>query len=279
MSRALQREERVAAFFDLDGTLMAGPSLERRFFAMLRYRHAFAPRNYISWVTHAIRLAPKGIATVVHANKMYLRGVRVDGMESRGRETAKESRWRPAISLFSQAMERVAWHADQGHEIVLASCTLMPLAVAVGVLLQTRLAQLGRAVSVAILANQLEEKDGRWTGHIVGEPIFGEAKGRAIRQLARERNFDLSRCYAYGNSTKDFAMLDATGRPTAVNPSDDLKRIAQPRDWPILWWKDQDRRKGLGAEATNETSTRIEMDERGRPQSGSTNLAKNLETL
>src|ERR1700741_2972369 len=70
MSHALQGEERVAAFFDIDGTLMAGPSLERRFLAMLRYRHAFAPRNYFSWVAHAIRLAPKGIGTIVHANKM-----------------------------------------------------------------------------------------------------------------------------------------------------------------------------------------------------------------
>src|SRR5260370_13499398 len=37
---------RVAAFFDLDGTLLARPSLERRFFSGLRYQRAIPVENY-----------------------------------------------------------------------------------------------------------------------------------------------------------------------------------------------------------------------------------------
>ena len=45
-----QRGGRVAAFFDLDGTLIGGPSLERRFFEELRYQGAIPLRNYFLWL-------------------------------------------------------------------------------------------------------------------------------------------------------------------------------------------------------------------------------------
>src|SRR5437764_10845893 len=37
----------------------------------------------------------------------------------------------------------------------------------------------------------------------VGEAMFGEAKVRAVRQIAAELNLDLGRCYAYGDSAHD----------------------------------------------------------------------------
>jgi len=74
---------RVAAFFDLDGTLVARPSLERRFFAELRYRGAIPMGNYFLWLARAVWLAPRGIQMMRHANKMYLRGVSTGGDASR----------------------------------------------------------------------------------------------------------------------------------------------------------------------------------------------------
>ena len=46
---------RVAAFFDIDGTLLAGPSLERRLFANLRYRRTILTTNYLHWLAHSRR--------------------------------------------------------------------------------------------------------------------------------------------------------------------------------------------------------------------------------
>ncbi len=65
----------IAAFFDLDGTLVGLPSLERRFFRMLKYRRALPARNYCLWLREAMRLVPSGINAILQANKMYLRGV------------------------------------------------------------------------------------------------------------------------------------------------------------------------------------------------------------
>src|SRR5260370_42188624 len=69
-----QRGGRVAAFFDLDGTLIGGPSLERRFVGELRYRRAIPLRNYFLWLGRAALLAPRGMQMMRHANKVDLRG-------------------------------------------------------------------------------------------------------------------------------------------------------------------------------------------------------------
>src|SRR5258708_8362649 len=67
----------VAAFFDLDGTLVSLPSLEQRLFRTLRYRQEIRTKNYFLWLKEAVRLAPRGFSAILQANKMYLRGVEI----------------------------------------------------------------------------------------------------------------------------------------------------------------------------------------------------------
>jgi phosphoserine phosphatase len=130
----------------------------------------------------------------------------------------------------------VAWHARQGHAIVLVSGTLAPLAQEMALALVVRLAVRGIAASVAVRATRLEENDGRWTGRIVGDAMFGKAKARAVRQMAVDKGFELGRCYAYGDSVCDRWMLEAVGRPMAVNSSWLLVSLARRKSWPVLTW-------------------------------------------
>jgi HAD superfamily hydrolase (TIGR01490 family) len=225
----------VAAFFDLDGTLIPGPSLERRFFADLRYRRTIPIGNYFLWLAKALKLAPRGIQTMRHANKMHLRGVRRDGSEFSDAEQIN----RAIPRFFPGAIEQVAWHAKQGHGIVLVSGTLAPLADEMALALVVRLAVRGIEASVGVCATRLEENEGRWTGRIIGDAMFGEAKARAVRRIAAEGGFDLSQCYAYGNCVNDRWMLEAVGRPTAVNPSRGMERLARRRGWPVLVWAEK----------------------------------------
>jgi phosphoserine phosphatase len=104
----------------------------------------------------------------------------------------------------------------------------------------------------------LEEGDGRWTGRIIGDAMIGEAKARAIRRLAAEEGFDLARCYAYGNATSDRWMLGAVGRPVAVNPSPDLRRIAHLHDWPVLLWNEKDAESSRKVEYASVASAKTE---------------------
>ena len=222
----------VAAFFDLDGTLVALPSLERRFFRMLRYRRAIAAKNYLLWIAEAIRLARRGVSAIFEGNKMYLQGVAVDRLGKGG--------LKPAPTFFEAGLERVAWHARQGHTIVTVSGTLEPLAQETARAIEAELATRGMAVAVHVQATRLEEKEGRWTGRIVGEAMFGHEKARTAKRMAAEMQLDLRNCYAYGDSINDRWLLETVGRPVAVNPSKGLERIAREHVWPVLRWKERE---------------------------------------
>ncbi len=248
----------VAVFFDLDGTVVALPSLEMRLFRTLRYRRAIRTKNYFLWLREALRLIPRGISAILQANKMVLRGVQTfdergegdgdvfsrhkDGHQAEGQASAPPRRYPrlPVPAFFQQAIKRVVWHGKQGHEIVLISGTLEPLARAAARAMEAELGARGIMTTIRVCATRLEEMDGRWTGRVLGEAMFGEAKARAAKRLAGEMRLDLGRCYAYGDSFTDRWLLAAVGRPAAVDPSKDLVNIARARGWPGLNWKEKE---------------------------------------
>jgi HAD superfamily hydrolase (TIGR01490 family) len=226
VEEAEEKDDGVAAFFDLDGTLASLPSLEKRFFLTLRYRQLIGSRNYFLWLAEALRLFPRGINQVMHANKMYLHGVRVEAVG--GAEIG--------VPLFPEGIERVAWHARRGHLVVIVSGTLELLALQAARTLEYEIRSRGLDCAICVCATRLEEKNERWTGHIVEEAMFGEAKAGAVRRIAAEEELDLRRCFAYGDSTSDKWMLECVGKPAAVNPSNDLARIARRNEWAVLLW-------------------------------------------
>ena len=243
---------RVAAFFDLDGTLLPLPSLEQRFFRVLRYRSEIPLKNYLLWLRETLKLLPSGIGAVAHANKMYLQdvpGFDESGVEKRSDSCAHKRghqdegqallppnnnpRW-PVPHFFEEGFERVVWHATQGHAIVIVSGTLEPLANIAGRTLEVELGNRGIGEEIRVCGTKLEERHGMWTGRILGEAMSGKVKERAIFTLAQEMNLNLSPCWAYGDSAQDRWMLAAVGNPVAVNPTRHLARIACKQGWPIL---------------------------------------------
>jgi HAD superfamily hydrolase (TIGR01490 family) len=231
---------RTAAFFDLDGTLIEGPSLERRFTAWLRKRRAIPAANYFRWLGRAVQLAPQGFGVMRHANKMYLRGIDIEALQ-RIAPGAPHHSGSPAAEMsvprfFRGGVDRMAWHAAQGHAIFLVTGTLEPLAREIGLALTIRLGVRGLETSVRVCATRLQQREGQWTGQILGPPIFGEAKACAVQRLSAKNGFVLERCYAYGNSMSDRWMLEAVGRAAAVNPSRRMEILARGREWPVLSW-------------------------------------------
>jgi HAD superfamily hydrolase (TIGR01490 family) len=238
MTQELRPRGRVAAFFDLDGTLVPKPSLEWRLFVALRRRGAIPLRNYGLWLAQVAKLAPRGLSSVRHANKMFLRGVRTlhENGELQGISQGADIR---IPQFFPEALDRIAWHAKQGHAIVIVSGTLEVLARSAARVLRAQLFSGEIETSIQVLATRLEETEKLWTGRVLGEGMFGESKARAVRRLADADGYDLPRCYAYGDSLADRWLLAATGRPTAINPSRDLLSMARKRGWPVLRWREQ----------------------------------------
>ena len=66
-------------------------------------------------------------------------------------------------------------------------------------------------------ANALEIRDGRLTGHVVGDIVDREGKREALEGFAREFGIPLARTIAIGDGANDLDMLEAAGLGIAFN--------------------------------------------------------------
>jgi HAD superfamily hydrolase (TIGR01490 family) len=217
----------IAAFFDVDGTLIPEPSLERRFFRAVRQSGAIRIANYFLWAQEALRLLHKGIAATVHGNKRHWSGARCNQVLQQMEVTV----------FFEEGMERAAWHARQGHRIVLVSGMPEPLARMVARAVECELESRGVGSELLVCATRMEERDGRWTGRLLGEAMYGEEKFRAVKRIAQEQRIEVRGSHAYGNTLLDRTMLAAVGHAHVVNPGRDLAALANQCDWQIWHWQ------------------------------------------
>lgn len=88
----------------------------------------------------------------------------------------------------------------------------------------------------AVVATRYRASEGRYVGEIDGEFVWGRGKLAAVRAWADEADVDLSESYAYSDSFYDLPLLNATGRPHAVNPDPRLRVYAIARRWPVLYF-------------------------------------------
>jgi fatty acyl-CoA reductase len=232
MSVAANQRGRIAAVFDIDGTLLPAPSLELRLLADLALARKLRLRAIGKWLggllSQILGTSRDGAdlserPLVLHQNKMYLERVRIRDVDAWIACEIAE------LDFFSEALKIVDWHRRQGHAIVLISGTLAPLARAVGVIL-------AGGGEINVCATELECDRDHWTGRVSGEAICGRAKERALMRLAAENNFDLSRSYAYADSWSDRWLLGAVRHPIVVNPGARLAQLARKSGWRLVNW-------------------------------------------
>lgn len=76
-----------------------------------------------------------------------------------------------------------------------------------------------------------EMKDGRFTGKY-STPIFD--KKAVLDELVKKHSATYQESYAVGDSASDAAMLAAVTHPIAFSPDQNLYKIAQEHNWPII---------------------------------------------
>jgi phosphoserine phosphatase len=84
-----------------------------------------------------------------------------------------------------------------------------------------------------VIATRMGIEDGRYSGEVEFYAA-GPSKVDAVGELAKERGYDLTDCYAYSDSSSDIPLLECVGHPTAVNPDRALRKLATENRWPVL---------------------------------------------
>ena len=79
-------------------------------------------------------------------------------------------------------------------------------------------------------ANELEIKDGKLTGKVLGKIINGESKAEILEDIADKENISLDQVVAIGDGANDLLMLDKAGLGIAFNAH---KTVREKADYNI----------------------------------------------
>src|ERR687894_360521 len=217
-------DERGAAFFDLDRTLMAGSSAFQ--FGRAAYRAGLVNRRALArdaWENLLFRLrgsTDAGTDALRERIGQLLEGVRVRDLQ----RLAPDVLAGVLPRLYPQMLEIAYAHQDAGRPIFICTAASQEMAELMAIVLTFD----GAVGSVS------EVVDGHYTGRAGGPFTYRDGKAQAIRELAEREGIDLAASWAYSDSESDLPMLRAVGHPVAVNPDAPLARVAKEEGWEVL---------------------------------------------
>lgn len=211
----------VGAFFDFDGTLIAGYSAEAFVLDAIRRRQVDAG-TMVRSVLAGLDMQLRGgdVSALMEIAAEAARGRREEALIELGQRLFRE---RVAGTVYPEARAVVKAHQRKGHTVALASSATMfqtaPLAKDLGI--------------EHVLCTKIEVEDGRLTGRVAGPVLWGRNKADAVAGFAAESGVKLPESYGYANGDEDVEFLETVGRPRPLNPAPGLARVAAERGWPV----------------------------------------------
>lgn len=222
----MNEEKRVAAFFDLDHTLLDGAN--GNLYAQEMVRKGYMKLRGLLWVVwysilYKLNRLPRrevyrkvlGIMGQYHVLEM------IEMMD-----VGFETRIMPRI--FQEGVDLVRTHREQGHLTVVATAAGEYVAERVRV-------QLG---ADDFLATPIPVKGDRISSELEGPTAFMEGKLEMAREYCEKMGVDLEHCFFYSDSASDLPLLEAVGHPVMVNPQLKLRVAARGRGWQVLRFKE-----------------------------------------
>jgi len=181
------------SFFDFDGTITTGDSL-------IKFIHFVVGDVKFIWgmallspmlIAYKLKLIPN------YKVKQYMLSYFFKGMsEEKFMQVANEYSLNHIKTILRpKAMEKIAWHKEQGHKIVIVSasieCWLKPWCDRNG---------------LDLIATKIEMKDGIVTGMLLTKNCYGIEKVNRVYEIYNLSEYD--HIYAYGDSRGDKELLE-----------------------------------------------------------------------
>lgn len=213
----------VGAFFDLDGTLVAGFTGVLMTQDRLR-RGQMGVGEFIGMVQAGLnhQLGRSEFEDLIGKGARMLRGNSMSDLDELG-ERLFVQHVRDRIYPEMRAMVRA--HMDRGHTVVLSSSALT-----------VQVEPVARFLGIDnVLCNKFEtDDDGLITGEVQTPVIWGPGKAHAVQDFSAENDVYLANSYFYADGDEDVALMYLVGNPRPTNPAGKLAAVAAKRGWPIL---------------------------------------------
>lgn len=213
---------RVAAFFDVDGTLLRVQS-GVLYIAYLRRNGLMgrADQARIYWAFLTYRLGMLNMRKLAEVTSRWLRGREEEEVAEHCRhwyETEVRAHMR------SEIVDLVRDHCARGHLVALLTGGTHYLNSLIAADLDIE----------HVLASELEVVDGRFTGEPIQPLCYGRGKIERATRFAAEHEVSLAASYFYTDSITDMPMLEKVGHRRIVDPDPRLRREAQHRGWALV---------------------------------------------
>lgn len=215
------------AAFDLDGTILDGESPLKLTTSLLRHRELPLHKGVLMgvWgIKYRLRL-PQTESTPRELLFSALTEPTVEEVDSEILEIY-DKRMRKHIR--PGAIREIEKCRAEGLKLVLASASFKPITT-------TIVDELGFDGQISTI---MEERDGHYTGKVVGVPVQGPEKLRLLIQYCDDNyghnQWVLER--AYSDHYSDVPMLQMAHHVTVVDPDAKLERISKQKGWEIADW-------------------------------------------
>ena len=214
---------KIGAFFDLDGTLVAG------FTAVILTQERLLRRDM--GVGELLGMVQAGLShtlgriefeDLIGKAAAALAGRLLDDLEEIGERLFVQ---RIESRIYPEMRELVRAHVARGHTVVLSSSALT-----------IQVNPVARFLGISnMLTNKFETtEDGILTGGVQKPILWGPGKAAAVQRFAAENRIDLKDSYFYADGDEDVALMYLVGNPRPTNPEGKMAAVAKRRGWPIL---------------------------------------------
>ena len=210
------------AFYDLDHTILEDNSAthlinearKRGIMSERHFRHAV-------WLSILYKLGIGDSAKMIIRMLSWLKGLREDLIRELCLEVFNDV---IIHKIRREILQTFSEHRAGGGGLVLLSSAQEPICDPISSYLKLD----------DVICSRLETKHGAFTGRTIGKLVYGEEKKNRLLSYCRERGYDPSDSFYYGDSYEDQAVMSAVGHPVAVDPDRRLCRIAEAKGWPIM---------------------------------------------
>ena len=217
-------EQKAAAFFDLDRTIIGGSSVF--VFGWVAYRQGMVPTSQLlkdaaNAAAFKLQGASDAKTEAVKARILEaIEGVEVSTLMGLADEVL------PMLldDVRREARGLIDLHAAADRDTYIVSASPVEIVSRFAEAMEMT----GGIGTVAEIENNI------YTGELAEPFCYGEGKAIALQKIAAEKGYDLTRSYAYTDSAGDLPMLEVVGHPVAVNPDSALEAVAYHRGWPIV---------------------------------------------